>query len=299
MVGAGVDAEEPMTTPRQQVRREPVSPWPVRSRSYAPVTEEMLAHPPDGDWLMHYRTYSGWSNSPLAQITAKNVGGLQLKWAWPLEDGMRQQITPIVHDGVMFLSTNISNTVQALDARTGDLIWEHRLGPIGTAGQNATRTMALYGNLLFYPATDATLYALDARTGSVAWKTRPSEFPDDKIGGIMMAKDKLLVGLTRCNDLDARNHCFIAGYEANTGKLLWKFYTVARKGMPGGDTWGDLPDDKRSGADAWIAGTYDPQLNLAFWGTGQAKGSSRDQRGPTAMPSTRTPRWRSIPTPAH
>ena len=76
---------------------------------------------------------------------------------------MRQQITPLVHDGVMFLSTNMTNTVQALDARTGDLIWEHRLGPIGTAGQNATRTMALYGNLLFYPATDATLYALDAR----------------------------------------------------------------------------------------------------------------------------------------
>ena len=66
----------------------------------------------------------------------------------------------------------------------------------------------------------------------------------------------------------------------STGKLLWKFYTVARKGMPGGDTWGNLTDDRRSGADAWIAGTYDPQLNLAFWGTGQAKGSSRDQRGP-------------------
>ena len=96
----------------------------------------------------------------------------------------------------------------------------------------------------------------------------------------MMAKDKLLVGITRCNELDAGDHCFIAGYEANTGKLLWKFYTVARKGMPGGDTWGDLTDDQRSGADAWIAGTYDPQLNLAFWGTGQAKGSSRDQRGP-------------------
>jgi alcohol dehydrogenase (cytochrome c) len=117
----------------------------------------MLSRPPDGDWLMHYRNYAGWSYSPLNQITPKNVGGLQLKWAWPLEDGMRQQITPIVHDGVMFLSTNMTNTVQALDARTGDLIWEHRLGPIGTAGQNATRTMALFGNLLLYPATDATL----------------------------------------------------------------------------------------------------------------------------------------------
>jgi alcohol dehydrogenase (cytochrome c) len=248
-------------------------------KNYGPVTVELLARPPDGDWLMHYRTYSGWSHSPLTQITARNVGGLQLKWAWPLEDGMRQQITPIVHDGVMFVSTNMSNTVQALDARSGDLIWEHRLGPIGTAGQNATRTMALYSNLLFYPATDATLYALDARTGNVVWKTNVGITPDDKIGGIMMAKDKLLVGLTRCNTLDARDHCFIAGYEAATGKLLWKFYTVARQGTPGGDTWGDLTDDQRSGADAWIAGTYDPQLNLAYWGTGQAKGSRRNQRG--------------------
>jgi alcohol dehydrogenase (cytochrome c) len=249
-------------------------------KNYSPVTDEVLARPPDSDWLMRYRNYAGWSYSPLNQITTKNVGNLQLKWAWPLEDGMRQQITPIVHDGVMFLSTNMTNTVQAMDARTGDLIWEHRLGPIGTAGQNATRMMAVYGNLLFYPATDATLYALDARTGKVVWKNKMSDFPDDKIGGIMMAKDKLLVGLTRCNEQDARNHCFIAGLDANTGKLVWKFYTVARSGTPGGDTWGDLPDDRRSGADAWIAGTYDPQLNLAFWGTGQAKGSSRDQRGP-------------------
>lgn len=269
-------ADEDSTTPNAPRMGLTV---PGTVKSYAPITEEILARPPDGDWLMHYRTYSGWSNSPLTQITTKNVGGLQLKWAWPLEDGMRQQITPIVHDGVMFLSTNMSNTVHALDARTGDLIWEHRLGPIGTAGQNATRTMALYGNLLFYPATDATLYALDARNGHVVWKNKVGVTPDDKIGGIMMAKDKLLVGLTRCNDLDARDHCFIAGYDAATGKLLWKFITVARKGTPGGDTWGDLTDDQRSGADAWIAGTYDPQLNLAFWGTGQAKGSRRSQRG--------------------
>jgi PQQ-dependent dehydrogenase (methanol/ethanol family) len=248
-------------------------------KSYTPVTQEMLADPSDADWLMHYRTYSGWSNSPLAQITVKNANGLQLKWAWPLEDGARQQITPLVHDGIMFLSTNISNTVQALDARTGDLIWENRLGPFATPGMNATRTMALYGNLVFYPATDAKLYALDARTGKVVWQITVSDNPDDKIGGIMVARDKLLIGLTRCDELDERDHCFIAGYDANTGKRLWKFITIARKGTPAGDTWGDLPDDKRSGADVWIAGTYDPQLNLTFWGTGQAKPSRRDQRG--------------------
>ena len=248
-------------------------------KNYRPVTEEMMAHPSDNDWLMHYRNYAGWSNSPLNQITAKNVGSLQLRWAWPLEDGARQQITPIVHDGVMFLSTNMTNTVQALDARTGDLIWENRIGPVGVAGLNATRTMALYGSLLFYPATDTKLYALDARTGKIVWQTTVSDYADDKIGGIMIAHGKLLVGVTRCDERSDRDHCFIAGYDPNSGKLLWKFVTIALKGTQGGDTWGDLPDDKRAGADAWIAGTYDPELNLTFWGTGQAKPSRRDQRG--------------------
>ncbi|HTA69945.1 MAG TPA: PQQ-binding-like beta-propeller repeat protein [Bryobacteraceae bacterium] len=248
-------------------------------KNYTPVTDEMMLHPSDNDWLMHYRNYSGWSNSPLNQITAKNVGSLQLRWAWPLDEGARQQITPLVHDGVMFLSANMTNTVQALDARTGDLIWENRLGPVGAAGQNATRTMALYGNLLFYPATDTKLYGLDARTGKIVWQTAVSDYGEDKIGGIMVAHGKLLVGLTRCDERSDRDYCYIAGYDPNTGKQLWKFYTIAATGTSGGDTWGDLPDNKRAGADAWIAGTYDPEMNLTFWGTGQAKPSRRDQRG--------------------
>jgi alcohol dehydrogenase (cytochrome c) len=176
---------------------------------YTPITEDTMLHPPEGDWLMHYANYAGWSNSPLKQITPKNVGTLQLRWAWPLDDGARQQITPLVHDGVMFLSTNMTNTVQALDARTGDLIWENRIGPIGTLGQNATRTMALYGNLLFYPATDAKLYALDARTGKIVWQNAVAENPDDKIGGMMMAHAKLLVGVTRCDERSGHDYCFI------------------------------------------------------------------------------------------
>ena len=249
---------------------------------YMPITEDTMLHPPEGDWLMHYANYGGWSNSPLKKITPKNVGTLQLRWAWPLEDGARQQITPLVHDGVMFLSTNMTNTVQALDARTGDLIWENRIGPIDTPGQNATRTMALFGNLLFYPATDAKLYALDARTGKIVWQNAVAENPDDKIGGMMIAHAKLLVGVTRCDERSGHDYCFIAGYDPNTGKQLWKFVTIALKGTPGGDTWGDLPDEKRSGADAWISGTYDPEMNLTFWGTGQAKPSRRDERGTNA-----------------
>src|SRR5579883_1950839 len=162
---------------------------------YTPITEEMMLHPPAADWLMHYGNYQGWSHSPLKQITPKNVANLQLRWVWSMDDGERQQITPLVHDGVMFVSSNITNRVQALNAKTGDLIWENTLGPRLTGQQNATRTMALYGDKLFYPATDANLYALDARTGRIDWKIKFSSFGNDKIGGLMVADGMLVAGL--------------------------------------------------------------------------------------------------------
>ena len=241
---------------------------------YAPVTEAMMLHPPASDWLMHYQNYAGWSHSPLKQINVKNVHNLQLRWEWALDDGERQQITPLVHDGVMFVSTAINNKVQALDARTGDLIWENSLGPRLENQINATaRAMALYGTQLFYPATDATLYALDARTGKINWKFKFSSYGNDKIGGLMMADGKLLVALGRCDDPSLQDRCFIAAYDVNDGHQIWKFSTVAYAGEPGGDSWGDLTNAQRAGADAWIAGTYDPKLRLTYWGTGQAKGS--------------------------
>ena len=93
--------------------------FPGTVAKYTPVTEGMLLNPPASDWLMHYQNYAGWSHSPLKQITPQNVHNLQLRWVWSLEDGERQQITPLVHDGVMFVSTVVNNTVQALNAATG------------------------------------------------------------------------------------------------------------------------------------------------------------------------------------
>ena len=242
---------------------------------YTPITEEMMTHPPASDWLMHYWNYAGWSHSPLKQITAKNVHNLQLRWVWSMDDGERQQITPLVHDGVMFVSNNITNRVQALNAKTGDLIWENTLGPRLSGQQNATRTMALYGDKLFYPATDANLYALDAATGRVDWKIKFSSFGNDKIGGLMVADGKLIAGLGRCDERTTQDRCFIAAYDVNDGHQIWKFSTVAYTGEPGGDSWGSLTNGQRAGADAWIAGTYDPKLKLAYWGTGQAKSGVR------------------------
>jgi alcohol dehydrogenase (cytochrome c) len=242
---------------------------------YTPITEDMMVHPPASDWLMHYGNYAGWSHSPLKHINAQNVHNLQLRWVWSMDEGERQQITPLVHDGVMFVSNNITNKVQALDAKTGDLIWENTLGPKLTGQQNATRTMALYGDKLFYPATDANLYALDARTGKIDWKIKFSSYGNDKVGGLMVADGKLIAGLGRCDERALADRCFIAAYDVNDGHQIWKFSTVAYTGEPGGDSWGTLPNDQRTGADAWIPGTYDPKLKLTYWGTGQAKSGAR------------------------
>jgi alcohol dehydrogenase (cytochrome c) len=244
---------------------------------YTPVTNDMLTHPADADWLMHLRTYQGWSYSPLTQIDTSNVGNLQLKWVWAMQDEGRQQMNPLVHDGVMFLSNNRSNIVQALDAKTGTLIWENHIGP-SLIVENATRTMALWQNLLIYPATDGKLYALDARTGKIVWQTQIST-QGNKIGGIMVIHGRIVLGLTRCDARPTTEHCYVGALDAATGKPLWKFVTVALKGQPGGDSWNGQPDDMRSGGDVWISGTYDPVRNETYWGTGQAKPHLRSARG--------------------
>ena len=248
-------------------------------KNYTPVTDEMLTHPSENDWLMHRGNYQAWSFSRLKQINTSNVGSLQLRWVWAMDEAGRQQLNPLVHDGAMFVSNNRTNTVQALDARTGELIWENRIGPVLDNLENANRTMALYGNLLFYAATSTTLHALDARTGKEVWRTVVSTYKDDKIGGMTVIRGKLIIGLTRCDDRSVQDHCWIGAYDTATGKKLWRTLTIADKGTPGGDTWGNLTNDQRAGADAWITGSYDPELNLTYWGTGQAKPSRRDERG--------------------
>ncbi len=247
-------------------------------KTYDPVTDAMLAHPKDADWLMYRRNYQGWSHSPLTQITTANAKNLQLQWSWAMNDGGASQVTPIVHDGIMFLS-NTANTVQALDARTGELIWENRIGPAPTRAYGATRSLALYGDKVFVPTTDAKLYGLDAKTGKIVWQTVIEDAKEgySNTGGAIAIHGKVLVGLTYCNRYETK-HCFISAYDANTGKVAWRFKTIALKGEPGGDTWNNLPDEFRQGAETWIAGTYDPDLNTTYWGTAQSKPWTRASR---------------------
>lgn len=248
-------------------------------KNFRPVTDAMLRKQDDGDWLMIRRNYEAWSYSPLGSITKGNVGRLQLAWVWAMNDGGASQPTPIVHDGVIYLS-NTSNTVQALDGRTGELIWEHRIGPEATRAYGATRSLAIYGDKIFVPTTDSKLYALSARTGKIVWQANvgPAGRGYTNSAGPLVINGKVIQSLTGCSTYKPEG-CFIAAFDAETGKEVWKFYTVAREGTPGGDTWGTLPNLLRAGGDTWITGSYDPELNEAYWGISQAKPWLRVSRG--------------------
>ena len=239
-------------------------------KNYTPVTDAMLVHPDPKDWLIYRGNYQAWSHSGLNQINANNVGQLQLKWSWAMNEGGENATGPTIHDGIMFLA-NTSNTVEAFDAKTGELLWQNRLGPLATRAYSALRSLAVYEDKVYINATDAKLYALDAKTGKVVWESdiAPPGKGFNETGGLIVAHGKAIVGLTLCRG--QMPHCYISAYDAKTGKQVWKFTTIAAPGTPGGDTWGNVPDDMRAGGETWIAGTYDPELNITYWGTAQSK----------------------------
>lgn len=236
-----------------------------------PVTDEMLKNPPAGDWLMARRNYQAWSYSPLDEITTANVQGLRLAWAWNMNEGGSNQQMPLVHDGVVYL-TNTMNEVQAIDGATGELIWANQVGPNRAIGFGSMRNLAIYQDKIYLATTDAHLVALDAKTGKKVWDTTIADNAKgfSNTSGPIVVKGKVIQGLQGC-DRYREERCFISAYDADTGKLAWKFHTVAHKGEPGGDTWNDLPDMMRQGGETWIAGSYDPDVDLTFWGIAQAK----------------------------
>jgi alcohol dehydrogenase (cytochrome c) len=251
-------------------------------KNYVPVTDEMLRNPDPGDWLMARRNYQGWSYSPLAQITRDNVKDLQLVWMWAMnEGGGASEPMPLVHNGIIYL-INTTNILQALDGRTGELIWENHVGPNAQNGNGAMRNIAIYQDKVYFATNDARLVALDARTGRKVWETTIAERAKgySATSGPMIIHGKVVQGLVGC-DRYGNDGCFISGFDANTGKLLWKFNTVARTGQPGAETWGKLPDNLRVGGETWIAGSYDPDLDLTYWGVAQAKPWMRASRGST------------------
>jgi alcohol dehydrogenase (cytochrome c) len=239
--------------------------------NFVPVTDAMLRNPKPDDWLMLRHDYSATSYSPLTQITAGNAAQLELAWMWPMREGGTNQPAPLVYNGTMYLA-NTGGVVQALNAQTGTLIWEHAVG-----AEVAPRGLVLYNNLLIFQSAaawavtkqEAYLVALDARTGETVWKVvMPDVYASNS--GPLLANGLLVQGMGACSVYE-ENKCFISAYDPATGKQRWRFRTTALSKEPGGETWGALPDLYRAGGESWITGSYDPELNLTYWGTAQAK----------------------------
>jgi alcohol dehydrogenase (cytochrome c) len=256
----------------------------------APVVSEVPAAPPpklpeitsqdllDGlknpsRWLSYSGDYSGRRHSPLKQITPENVGRLVPHWTWqaegmPINRGFES--TPLMMDGALYVTGN-QNYAWAIDARSGRQIWRYRraLPPGLTYGgaNPSNRGFATYGTLLFMGTLDAHLLALDRDSGRVVWDTVLDDYRlgHAAIAAPLVVKDKVITGNSG-GDFPTRG--FIDAYDAKTGKRVWRFYTIPAKGEQGSETWSLEDVLPRGGGATWVTGSYDPDLNLLYWGTG-------------------------------
>jgi alcohol dehydrogenase (cytochrome c) len=230
-----------------------------------PVTDALLANPPAGEWLTWRRGSDGVGFSPLRQITKQNVAELRTAWSWSLPNGPNEG-TPLFHDGVLFLHA-FGDKVQALDAATGDLLWQYsRRLPTGI-NPSVKRSIALYGDKVFTGTSDVHVVALDAKTGRVVWD---KAIADQKAGfgltgGVTVAKGKVIASTTG----RAGGGNYIVALDVNTGAEAWRFNTIPKENEPGGNTWNGVPYDKRAGASVWVPGSYDPASNLLYFGVAQ------------------------------
>ncbi|MEJ1161718.1 PQQ-dependent dehydrogenase, methanol/ethanol family [Prosthecomicrobium sp. N25] len=249
--------------------------------SYEPVTAARLANPEPGNWLSIRRTYDGQSHSPLKQINAENVAKLKPVWSAPT--GPRQKLTsfaalpadpanqapPLVNNGVMIVSA-ADNQVIAFDVKTGKEIWRYRwtlpekLVPVHPTNRGA----ALWGDKVFFATLDAKLVALDAKTGNKLWDRQIANWEEGYYMTLapLVVNGKVMVGVSG-GEFGIRG--FVEASDADTGKSLWKTYTIPSPDQPGGKTW---PGDtwKRGGGPIWITGNYDAQNNTTYWGVGNA-----------------------------
>jgi len=224
-------------------------------------------------WLQYSGDYTGRRHSPLTQITPANVNGLTAQWAFQADTiatGRGFESTPLVVDGVIYL-TGANGNAWAIDARTGRQFWRFRYpnAPDLTAGATypVNRGFAALGNQLFMVTLDAHVLSLDMKTGAVVWN---SVLEDYKKGyaatpAPLVVKDKVIVGSSGGEN---PTRGFIQAFDAKSGRRLWRFYTIPGSGEKGSETWPSAEAASRGGAAAWVTGTYDPDLNLVYFGTG-------------------------------
>jgi PQQ-dependent dehydrogenase (methanol/ethanol family) len=236
------------------------------TRKFVPVTDAMLQKPSAGDWMMWRRTLDGWGYSPLDQINRNTVSQLRMVWTRGMAQG-NIEATPLVYDGVMYLP-NPGDLIQAIDAKSGDLLWDYQRKLAEGARRSTKRNIAIYGNTIISTSQDNHVYALDAQTGKLAWETPvldPTK-PANASSGPIIANGKVIAG-RQCQPGATHEGCVITAHDAKTGKELWRARTIPRPGEPGDETWGGVPMEQRWHVGTWMVPSYDPELNLIYVGT--------------------------------
>jgi len=241
--------------------------------TFVPITDAMLQAPAPEDWLMWRRTLDGWGYSPLDQIDRSNVDDLRMVWTRALNSG-NQQGTPLAYQGVLYMP-NPNDVIQALDAATGDLLWEHRRNLPNDLNAHmgglvsTKRAIAIHGRYILDTTGDDYLMALDAVTGEMAWETQILDYtvnPALQTSGPIVANGKVISGRS-CRGTATPDACVITAHDAVTGEELWRRRTVPGPGEPGDETWGDVPFEDRKHVGTWMVPSYDPELNLIYIGT--------------------------------
>ncbi|MCY4601650.1 MAG: PQQ-binding-like beta-propeller repeat protein [Acidobacteria bacterium] len=240
----------------------------------APVTDAMLQDPDPDDWLMWRRTLDSWGYSPLDEIDRRNVDELRMVWTRALSRG-RQQGTPLVYGGVMYMP-NPRDVIQAIDAVTGDLLWEHRRERpedleefIVSALSEGNRNISIYGGLIIDTSNDDHIFALEAATGRVVWDTEILDYrqnPAHQTSGPIIANGKVVSG-RGCIPRGGPDACVVTAHDPMTGEELWRTRLIPAPGEPGDESWGGVPYERRRHVGAWMVPSFDPELNLIYIGT--------------------------------
>jgi alcohol dehydrogenase (cytochrome c) len=287
-VGSAVQAQAPAPAaePQKQITKTLKA-----VPNFAAATDAMMRAPRPEDWVIHRGNYQSWGYSALDQINKTNVKSLQLAWSRVMQPGINQA-TPLVYNGIMYLG-NPGDVIQAIDAASGDLLWEYR-HPLPPAAQfpathgQRKRSIALYGDRVYTITWNNFAVALDARTGEQVWQTdRGGGLYVSNSTGPIVANGVLVAGST-CQV--AGHGCYVTGHDAATGQELWRNEMIPRPGQPGDETWAGSPFESRWMTGVWGQLTYDPELDLVFFGStgvGPASEAARNMPGAT-MAGTNT-----------
>jgi alcohol dehydrogenase (cytochrome c) len=220
------------------------------------------------DWPSYHGDPSGNRYTTLMQINKENVSHLAPKWIFPLPNVTQVENTPVVVDGLMYVSS--ANEVWALDAGTGRQVWHYQRprtrGLTGNAAIGFNRGVAISGDRLFMLTDNAHMISLDRRHGELLWETEMADWHQNYNGtSAPLVVGRLVISGSAGGDEGVRG--FVAAFDAETGKEAWRIWTVPNPGEPGSETWQGKQTEHRGGA-SWMTGTYDPQLDLVYWPTG-------------------------------